>query len=281
MNFWTLAGLPGIVFLGAVFGIPLVLIVIRSFTDPGPENYLEIFTNERYLGSILRTVGMSLTVTLVCLVLAYPYAYLMARSSTFVKLLLGAMLLTSYWTSSLVRTFAWGAILNNTGIINQFLQDLGVIDQPLPLIRNMFAVFVGMTHVLLPYAVLAIYATLRTIDVDLERAALGMGARPVKAFWRITFPLSLPGVAAGAILVFVIGLGFYLTPMYLGGPGQELVSEMVAREVQDFLRPGRAAALSVVLLVFVGLILVIATRFVGLGAIVGNAAIDGRKNAAK
>lgn len=268
-NFWTFAGIPGILFLVLAFGIPLVMIIVRSLTDPSPENYLGVLTDPVYRASLWRTVEIAVMVTILSVVIGYPVAYVMARSSRGVMIFLLAVLMLSFWTSLLVRTFAWQVILNNTGIINSFLMDLGVIQAPLPLIRNLFAVFVGMVHILMPYAILAMYASLRSIPAEVEQAAQSLGARPSKVFLRVTLPLSLPGVVAGGVLVFVLSLGFYITPALLGGPQDALISQSIVLQVQQYLQPGMGSAMAVVLVLLVLVVLFLATRFVGLGRILG------------
>ena len=268
-NFWTFAGVPGILFLVLVFGVPLVMIVVRSLTDPSPENYLGVVQDPVYRASLWRTVQIAVMVTALSVIIGYPVAYVMARSGRGMSLFLLAVLMLSFWTSLLVRTFAWQVILNNTGIVNRFLLDLGVIQEPLPLIRNLFAVFVGMVHILMPYAVLAIYASLRGIRPEVEQAARSLGADPVRVFLRVTLPLSLPGVAAGGVLVFVLSLGFYITPALLGEPQDALISQSVVLQVQQYLQPGMGAAMAVVLVALVLAVILIATRFVGLGRILG------------
>lgn len=276
-NFWSFAGIPGIVFLLLAFGLPLVVIVIRSLTDPSPENYVGVVQDPVYRTSLFRTLQIAFGVTVLSVILGFPFAYAMARSGKrFANILLGALLL-SFWTSLLVRTFAWQVLLNNTGVINRTLMDLGVIDAPLPLIRNLFAVFIGMVHILMPFAILAIYASLRGIQPEVEQAAQSLGASPVKAFWRVTFPLALPGVAAGGVLVFVLSLGFYITPALLGGPKDTLISQSVVLQVQQYLKPGMGAAMAVVLVALVLVVFIIATRFVGLGKIFGVTGIDEEK----
>ncbi|KAA9147627.1 ABC transporter permease [Microbacterium lushaniae] len=268
-NFWTFAGVPGILFLMLAFGIPLVMIIVRSLTDPSPENYLGVFTDPIYRASLWRTVEIAVMVTILSVVIGYPVAYVMARSSKGMMIFLLAVLMLSFWTSLLVRTFAWQVILNNTGIINSFLIDVGIIQAPLPLIRNLFAVFVGMVHILMPYAILAMYASLRSIPCEVEQAAQSLGARPSQVFLRVTLPLSMPGVAAGGVLVFVLSLGFYITPALLGGPQDSLISQSIVLQVQQYLQPGMGAAMAVVLVLLVLVVLFLATRFVGLGRILG------------
>jgi putative spermidine/putrescine transport system permease protein len=260
---------PGLLFLILAFGIPLVMIIVRSLTDPSPENYLGVLTDPVYRASLWRTIEIAVMVTILSVVIGYPVAYVMARSSKGMMIFLLAVLMLSFWTSLLVRTFAWQVILNNTGILNSFLIDLGIIHAPLPLIRNLFAVFVGMVHILMPYAILAMYASLRSIPSEVEQAAQSLGARPSKVFFRVTLPLSMPGVAAGGVLVFVLSLGFYITPALLGGPQDSLISQSIVLQVQQYLQPGIGSAMAVVLVLLVLVVLFLATRFVGLGRILG------------
>ncbi|WP_271986234.1 ABC transporter permease [Pseudoclavibacter terrae] len=269
-NFWAVAGVPAIIFLAIAFVAPLAMIVGKSLESDTPfAFYAAIISEPIYQRQFIRTVLVSLSVTALCLVIGYPYAYAMARGGRHLSTALGGVLLVSFWTSLLVRTFAWGVILNDTGIVNTLLLDLGVIDQPIQLIRNLFGVLVGMVHIQLPMMILAVYAALRTVKPELELAAQSLGARPVVAFWRITVPLSLPGVAAGAVLVFVLSLGFYLTPQLLGGPGDVMISQSIVLEVQRYLEPGMGAALGVVLIVLVLIVLAVASRFVGIKRILG------------
>lgn len=268
-NFWTFAGLPGLIFLVLVFGAPMVMVVIRSLTDPSPENYLGVVQDPIYAASLWRTIQIAFTVTLLSAIIGYPVAYVMARSSKGLSTFLLAALMLSFWTSLLVRTFAWQVILNNTGIVNEFLLGLGIIQEPLPLVRNLFAVYVGMVHILMPYAILATFASLRSIRPEVEQAAQSLGANRMQVFFRVTLPLSLPGVAAGMVLVFVLSLGFYITPALLGGPQDSLISQSIVLQVQQYMQPGMGSAMAVVLVLLVLVVFLVATRFVGLGRILG------------
>jgi putative spermidine/putrescine transport system permease protein len=179
--------------------------------------------------------------------------------------------LLPFWSSALVRTFAWQVILRDTGIINTFLVDLGVVAEPLPLIRTTAGVIIGMSHILLPFMVLPIWAVLRRIDPEFSRAAANLGASPVTAFRRIVLPLSLPGLLAGCLLVFVLALGFYITPALLGGPRDQMISQLIVEQVERQLDWGFAAAISVLLMVATFAILLVASRFVRLRDVFGSA----------
>lgn len=270
LNFWVVVGAPALLFLLIAFVAPMVAVVLKSFDSPTPGAfYLSLLQEPIYQRQLVRTVVVSLAVTLLCIVVGYPYAYVMARSGPRLSRFLMALLMVSFWTSLLVRTFAWGVILNDTGLINTLLLDAGIIDQPLHLIRNLFGVMVGMVHVQAPLFILTAYAQIRGLNPELEVAAQSLGARPLVAFWKVTFPLSLPGIAAGSVLVFVLNLGFYLTPQLLGGTGDVMIAQSIVLEVQRYLEPGMGAALGVALIVLVLLALGIASRFVGIGKILG------------
>lgn len=217
-----------------------------------------------YLQSFGRTVWISTLVTLLCLVLAYPVAWRLAtlppeRSA---KLLL--LVIIPFWTSLLVRVTAWYVMLQPSGIVNSVLQSLSMISEPMPLIFNRIGVLVGMTHVLLPYMILAIYSVMKNVPPTYMRAAQSLGAHPVLAFIRVYMPQTLPGVGAGCFLVFVIALGYYITPALLGGAGDEMISQLIAQQTNEMLNWGLAGALSAYLLVFTVAFYLIFNRLVGI-----------------
>ncbi len=268
-NGWALTIVPGLAFLIAFFLIPLGGMIVRSFTDPGPENYKIFVENELYVRVLWTTLRTSAIVTVVTLVLAYPYAYLMLRSGFKMTAALGGLVLLPFWSSILVRTYAWTVLLQDTGVINSALRRLGLIDQALSLTRNDFGVTLGMTHILLPFMVFPIYAVMMRIDPDLVPAAESLGARPWRAFVRVFWPLSLPGVFAGSLLVFVLSIGFYITPALLGSPSNTMYSVLVVDKVSRQLAFGVGSAMAVVLLVVTLLLLWIGTRVVRLGDVLG------------
>lgn len=268
---WGLLVLPLVVFLLVVFVVPLVTILARSFTDPttGLDNYRDFFSSPVYLDVLGNTFRISGLVTLVTLLLGFPYAYLMTLAPPFWRGVMLVAVLIPFWTSLLVRTFAWVLMLGDTGVINQGLMSLGLIDEPLQLIRNQIGVLVGMVQVMLPYAVLPMYATMRQIDRRLVQAAEGLGARPVSAFWRVYAPLTVPGVAASCLLVFISSIGFYVTPALLGGPKDMMIGELIVQQLSAVLRWGFASALAVILLLVTGVLLVLVSRIVNIGKFMG------------
>lgn len=270
---WGLLVVPLMAFLLVVFVVPLVFILARSFTDPelGLQNYGDFFGSPVYANVLLNTFQIAGMVTVVTLLLGFPYAYLMTLASPFWRGVLLVAVLVPFWTSLLVRTFAWVLMLSDKGLINNVLQYVGLISEPLPLLRNLTGVMIGMSQVMLPFAVLPMYATMRGVDRRLVQAAEGLGATPIQAFWRVYAPLTAPGVAAAALLVFVSSLGFYVTPALLGGPRNVMIGELITQQLSAVLRWGFASAMAVVLLVVTAALLLLVSRFVDLRRMLGGA----------
>ncbi len=216
-----------------------------------------------YVASLTRTLEISATVTLLCLVLAYPLAYRLATLPESTANLLMILVLLPFWTSLLVRTASWLVILQREGPLNEALQWLGLIDQPLQLVFNRPGVVIAMTHVLLPFMVLPIYSVMRGIPPNYMRAATSLGAPFLTAFRRVYFPLSLPGVTAGCLLVFILAIGYYITPLLIGGANDQMVSALIAFLTLQTLNWGLAAALGTVLLVITIALYFVYTRVVG------------------
>ena len=274
---WSLLALPAVVFLVLFFLVPLVSMSVRSVTDPadaGLSNYQKFFEQAAYVRVLTNTFWIAGLATVASLVIGYPFAYLMSIvPGRWAGLLLVAVLLP-FWSSLLVRTFAWQVLLRDTGVINRFLLDLGVISEPLTLIRTTGGVIIGMSHILLPFMVLPIYAVMRRIDPEYGRAAANLGASPWAAFVRVFVPLSLPGVLAGCLLVFILALGFYITPALLGGLKDQMISQMIVQQIQQRLDWGFGTAMSVLLVAITLVILFIASRAIRLRDVFGSAAED-------
>lgn len=201
-----------------------------------------------YLDVLLRTFWMSLVVTVVCLALGYPLAYWLSTLSARRANLFMILVLIPFWTSVLVRIAAWIVLLQTEGVVNRALTGAGIIEAPLPLLFNRLGVYVAMTHILLPFMVLPLYSVMKGIPKTYLRAAISLGSHPFAAFWRVVAPQTVPGVAAGSLLVFILALGYYITPALLGGPSEQMVSYYVAYYTNVTINWGMAAALSVVLL---------------------------------
>jgi len=273
VNRWSVLALPALVFLIAVFLIPLLAMTLRSFTDPpgaGLSNYEQFFAQGAYVRVLTNTFWIALLATLACLLVGYPFAYLMTIVPGRVAGLLLIAVLLPFWSSLLVRTFAWQVLLRDTGVINRFLLDIGVISEPLTLIRTTSGVIIGMSHILLPFMVLPMYAVMRRIDPEFSRAAANLGASPASAFVRIFVPLSLPGVLAGCLLVFVLALGFYITPALLGGLKDQMISQLIVQQIQQRLDWGFGTAMSVLLVAITLAFLFAASRAVRLQDVFGS-----------
>jgi putative spermidine/putrescine transport system permease protein len=266
---WVWLALPVLVFLGACFLLPLYEVVNRSLTDPelGLGNFRDAFASSQFRRVLLNTLIMAATVTGVCALLAYPYAYMMIHVRRRTATLMLVAVLLPFWSSVLVRSYSWTVILQDTGIINSVLRDLGLIDRPLPLVRSFLGATIGMVHVLLPYMLLPIYASMRRVDHRLVQAAANLGASPLRAFRNVFLPLTLPGLFAGCLLVFVISLGFYITPALLGNPQQMMLSQLVASEI-ELQNWGLGSAMALVLLAVTLAILLVAARFFRFGDLV-------------
>jgi len=201
-----------------------------------------------YIDVLIRTFRISLTVTLLCLLLGFPVGYLLATQPPKIANLLMILVLLPFWTSLLVRTAAWVVLLQNEGIVNNLLIWLGIIDKPLRLIYNAIGVHVAMTHVLLPFMILPLYSTMKSIKPHFMRAAASLGAPPAVAFLRVYLPQCLPGIAAGCLLVFILAIGYYITPALVGGAADQMLSYFIAFFVTDSVNWGMASALGAVLL---------------------------------
>lgn len=259
---WLWVALPGTLFLLVMFGFPLIEIVRRSLNDPSPQVYRVFIDTPLYWQTLLRTFQVAALVTLTSLLLGYPFAYVMARARPALQALLIAVVLLPVWTSFLVRTFALQIWLQDSGLINKLLMRVHLIDDPVPLIRTSFGVTVGMSQILLPFMILPLYSAMRRVDPELVRAATGLGASPVRAFVRVFLPLTLSGVYAGCLLVFVLSLGFYIAPAILGGPESTMISTLIVDLVQTRSDFGTASAVAVVLLLATFMVLAVGSRFV-------------------
>ncbi len=242
--------LPALALVGICFIYPVVWLLGRSVSDSvwGLQNYATIFEKKIYLGVLWNTISISGTTTLLCIVIGFPVAYSMVHSRPLLRKLLIFSVLIPFWTSILVRSFAWLVILQRGGLINDVLLGIGFIVEPLELVYNRFGVLLGMVQVLLPFFVFPLYSVMSRIDGGFVKAAANLGASPVRAFWRVYLPITLPGVLTGSMLVFIISLGYFITPALLGGPRDMMVAQLIYQRIDEFGDWPLAAALAVVLL---------------------------------
>lgn len=254
--------IPAGLFLLAGFAYPVGSLVSYSFTEApgGLAHYGEFLGQSAYVHILGNTFRTAAVVTVVCLALGYPYAYLMATSGRTTRLLLTLVLVVSLWTSLLVRTYAWLVILDRNGPINNGLESLGLISEPLSLVHNEVGAVIGLVHILLPLMVLPLFAVMSNIDPRLSSAARSLGAAPGRAFRDVFVPLSMPGVTAGCILVFIVALGYYITPALLGDAGSTMLGELIAKQIRSLLNWGLGAAMAAVLLVITAILYMVFNR---------------------
>jgi len=264
---WLLV--PVLVFFGVFYVYPILSLLSLSLFDPSftLRHFADFFRNPAYWKVLLNTVSISATVTLVCLILAYPVSYFLANIKPKVANLLMVAIVLPFFTSLVVRTFSWIVLLGREGIINQILIGTGIISEPVKLLFNRFAVHVGMVHILIPYAILIIYNVMKGISKDYLRAAQILGANGIQTFIMVFLPLSLPGVTGSGVLIFIFSLGFFVTPALLGGLGDTMISQFIEVQVHETVNWGFAAALSAMLLVATLGIFLISYRFLRLNKI--------------
>jgi putative spermidine/putrescine transport system permease protein len=240
--------IPAAVALGLLFFYPLLEIIRLSVTEPevGFGNYVELFADGYTVNIVLRTLWTAFVVAVVTIALAFPFAYAMTICKPMTRAVLFTIVLIPFWTSAVGKNFVFLALFQRNGVIDTFLSGFGI---HFPLIGTTLGVTIAMSQVLLPFAVLPLYASLGQIDLRLVQAAQGLGASKFVSFLRVYLPLSAPGLVAGAVLVFVLSLGFYVTPAMLGSPQHALIAQLIMARVQMVLDLGGAGAIGIFLLV--------------------------------
>ncbi|MBN3790537.1 ABC transporter permease [Burkholderia sp. Ac-20353] len=242
--------IPAMLLLAIFFLLPVLSLLLRSVLEPAPglQNYVQLLGSTTYLRVFGNTFLVATVVTVVTVAIGFPTAWLLAIAPRKLSSILFSILLLSMWTNLLARTFAWMVLLQATGPINRMLMAVGIINEPLALVNNLVGVTIGMTYIMLPFLVMPLHATLRSIDPSTLRAAAVCGASRWQAFWRILVPLAMPGIASGALMVFVMALGYFVTPALLGGAQYMMLAELIAQLVQQLLNWGLAGAAALVLL---------------------------------
>lgn len=234
---------PALLTIFVVVFVPIFWLSSLSLVDRSGtltiENYARILASELYTNTFIVTFQISVAVTAVCVLLGYPLSYWLCQLPARTAGILLIFVLLPFWTSVLVRTYAWLVLLQRNGIINQSMMSLGLIEAPLQLAHNLTGSIIGMVHIMLPFLVLPLYASMRSIDGDLVRAAIGLGSSPREAFWRVFLPMSLPGLLAGIVLVFVLSLGFFVTPALLGGGRVQMLAQRIEFDHYSLLELGR------------------------------------------
>ena len=258
--------LPLIIALAVFFLWPAVSIIADSFTEPtgaGLSNYRDVIADPVFLRFAGNTLQIAVTVSVFTGALGYLYAYAMYRAEPWGRAVLMNCALLPFWTSLLVRSFAWTVILRDTGIVNWFLLASGIVSEPLSLLRTPFAVTLGMTQILLPFVILPAFASMSRFDPDLLSAARSLGASPTRAFWTVFFPSTRVGLVAGSLLVFVLSLGYYITPVLLGGPRDQPLAVLIDAQVTRQLDWGAAGTMSALVVLAILFLLALGWRVFG------------------
>lgn len=263
--------LPVFVFLAVFFVYPLLRMFLMSCFDPGFtfKHYIRLFDTSLYFTVIIITFKLAVICTFCSLLLGYPLAYFLNSVKPAIRNILIVFVVIPFWTSLLVRIYAWMVILGRHGVINSFLLKTGIISSPMGLIYNTFSVTVGMVHFLLPFMIFSIYSVMTGIDKNLVKAAYTLGANPFQAFLKVFFPLSLPGLGAGALIVFILALGFFVTPALLGGRKDMVISMLIENQVSVQLNWPFAAAIGFALLIVTLIIFNAANKWFGVSSIWG------------
>lgn len=269
-RYWLLV-LPLLALIIAFFLIPVGRVLWISFTDPTPglQNYETLVQSAAVQRIIWTTLRICVWTTVITLFAGYLIAYAMVQVEDRHRLWMMLCILVPFWVSVLVRAFAWLTLLRDNGVINSALMDLGLISDPIRMVRNELGVVIGMVHFMIPYAVLPLYANMRSIDPRVVPAARGLGASEMQAFFRVFLPLSMPGVAASSLLVFIFSLGFFITPAILGGGRTVMLAEYISVQIQQTLRWGLGTMLAAVLLATVFLLIVAMSRVVDMRRLFG------------
>jgi len=243
---------PLLLAMVTLFLFPISRILITSLFDPGFTiiHYSRAISDAVYLRVLWTTVKISLMTTVICLTLGYPMAYLMAEAKPTIRNVFISIVALSLFMSLLVKNYAWTVLLQDTGIINTYLQRLGIVSKPLPLMYNLFGVLVGMVQMLLPFMILPLFSILNGMDRSLRQASRSLGAGTFRTFLHVTLPLSLPGIGAGSLLVFIISIGFFITPALLGGRKEMMLANLIDNQVRVALNWPFASTLAIVLLAF-------------------------------
>ncbi|WP_160120980.1 ABC transporter permease [Rhodovarius lipocyclicus] len=262
---WLLLA-PALLLLLGMFLVPIGWFLVASLQELGSlaeilEEADAVLLSGAVGGALINTLWISAVVTALVLVIGYPVSYAMSRASGLAFTLLLLCIVLPYFTSTIVRTYAWMVLLGRNGLINQLLLGLGLVSEPVQLLYNRTGVIIGMTYVLLPYMVLTLYAAMKAVDMRLLQAAESMGATPLQVFARVFMPLTLHGVVAGVLITFILALGFFVTPALMGGPGDMMIAMLIEREVELTQNWPGAALMTIVLLVVTLILYGLYSRF--------------------
>jgi len=270
--YWLLIA-PAVLLVLMLYFAPIANVLFLGVIDPKPgfSNYAKIFESDTISNLILRTLKLCLITTFLAVTLGYIVSYAMVHTLSHIRRRMISILLISFWISVLVRSFAWLMLLGHNGLLNNTLIKLGIISEPLALMRNEFGVLIGMTEYMLPYAILPLLANMQGIDARISQASRSLGASSSQTFFNVFFPLTKPGIIAASLLVFISSLGFYVTPAILGGGKVQMIAEYISVQLLVTVRWGVAAMLATLMIVIVLLLIYVLNRFMKLSTIFGGA----------
>lgn len=264
---------PALILILIILVIPVGWLFYVSFIGADGtfslENYERMTRSKSYARIFRTTFEVSFLTTVLCILIGYPLAYFMSQLPNRMANLCMITVLLPFWTSLLVRTYAWLVLLQKRGLVNNWAISAGLWDDPIKFVHNLNGTLIGMVHIMLPFLILPVYGAMRAIDKDYLKAASNLGATPIRSFWTVFFPLTTPGLFAGALMVFVLCLGFFVTPAVLGGGKVIMVSMKIVSNIELFVNWGAASALGVILLIITIATLWIASRFLNLQNMVG------------
>jgi putative spermidine/putrescine transport system permease protein/spermidine/putrescine transport system permease protein len=264
---------PAVLCVLTIMVIPVAWLFYLSFIGSDGnfslEHYQRMLDSKSYARIFFTTFKVSLLTTVICVFIGYPLAYFLSQLPTRVANICMLSVLLPFWTSLLVRTYSWLVLLQRKGIINQVGMDMGFWDEPLKLVHNLSGTLIGMVHIMLPFLILPLYASMKSIPQDYMKASSNLGATPTQSFWQVFFPLSMPGLMAGSLIVFILSLGFFVTPAILGGGKVIMVAMQITSNIELFFDWGAASALGVVLLVMTFAVLFIASKLMRLDNVLG------------
>ena len=264
---------PALLIVLVIMVLPVGWLFYLSFlADDGAfslANYNRMLESKAYGRIFWTTFKVSFLTTGICILIGYPLAYFLSQLPPRAANLCLLAVLLPFWTSLLVRTYAWLVLLQRQGLLNTWAIEIGLWDEPLKLVHNLTGTLIGMVHIMLPFLVLPLYGSMKAISTDYLKAAANLGASPTQAFWQVFLPLSLPGLFAGSLIVFILCLGFFVTPAVLGGGRVIMVSMQITNNIELFFNWGAASALGVVLLAITLIILFAASKLLRLDAVLG------------
>lgn len=264
---------PALLAVAVVLVIPVGWLFWLSFVGADGslslENYERMIVRKSYARIFRDTFVVSFLTTGICMLVGYPLAYFLSQLPERAAAACMIAVLLPFWTSLLVRTYAWLVLLQKRGLVNEWAISLGIWEEPVKMVHNLTGTLIGMVHIMLPFLVLPVYGAMKAVDRDCVKAAAGLGAGPTRAFWTVFFPLSAPGLIAGSLMVFVLSLGFFVTPAVLGGGRVIMVSMQIVTNIELFVNWGAASALGVVLLALTIAVLWLASRFMNLERLAG------------